>query len=143
MTKKEIINQLKYDVYAKLFVSPIHGVGVIAIKDIPKGACPFLGCDNQGWQEISEEELGEINPNIKRIISDFLICEDKKWWMPNAGLQKLDISYYLNHSNNANMQSDDMGTFTAIRDIKEGEELTTNYNQYDDDCGREGDNFRR
>ena len=79
----------------------------------------------------------------KKVIADMLICEDGKWWMPNAGLQKLDMSYFLNHSDNANMESDEFGTFTAIRDIKAGEELTSNYNQYDDDIGREGDDFRR
>jgi hypothetical protein len=143
MTKQEIIDQCKNDVYARLFASPIHGVGVVAIKDIPKGTCPFVGCDDQGWQEITNEELMEIPDSIKKVIADMLICEDGKWWMPNAGIQKLDISYFLNHSENANMESDDAGTFTATRDIKAGEELTSNYNQYDDDIGREGDDFRR
>ena len=31
----------------------------------------------------------------------------------------------------------------VINQLKNGEELTSNYNQYDDDCGREGDDFRR
>lgn len=72
-----------------------------------------------------------------------LIYEDGGWWIPKAGLQKLDMSYFLNHSDNANMESDELGNFTATRDIKSGEELTSNYNQYDDDCGREGDEFKR
>lgn len=143
MNKQEVINQLKNDVYARLFSSPIHGVGVVAIKDIPKGTCPFKGCDDEGWQKITEEELREIPDGVKKLISDMLIFEDGAWWMMNAGLQKLDISYYLNHSKDANMESDENGIFTATRDIKEGEELTSNYNQYDDDCGREGDDFRR
>ncbi len=41
MTKEELIKHLKNDVYCRLGVSKISGIGVIAIKDIPKGTNPF------------------------------------------------------------------------------------------------------
>ena len=45
-TKKKLLNHLNNDIYCRIGVSKIHGVGVIAIKDIPPNTNPFIMTDN-------------------------------------------------------------------------------------------------
>ena len=39
--KERLIKHLKEDVYCRLGVSKVHGIGIIAIKDIPKGKAVY------------------------------------------------------------------------------------------------------
>ena len=43
--ERKIIHNLRNNVYCRISRSKIHGVGVIAIKDIPKGINPFKKCN--------------------------------------------------------------------------------------------------
>ena len=48
MTKAQILYQLKNDIYTRL--APMkHGIGVVAIRHIPKGVDPFLGTEVDEW----------------------------------------------------------------------------------------------
>ena len=40
--KTRILKHLQTEVYCRLGVSPIHGIGVFAIRDIPKGTHPLV-----------------------------------------------------------------------------------------------------
>jgi len=40
--KARILKHLQTEVYCRLGISPVHGIGVFAIKDIPKGAKPLV-----------------------------------------------------------------------------------------------------
>ena len=37
MTKEELLKELSEEIYAVLKPSPVHGIGVFALRDIPKG----------------------------------------------------------------------------------------------------------
>ena len=37
MTKQELLNELQQETYVALKPSAVHGIGVFAIRDIPKG----------------------------------------------------------------------------------------------------------
>lgn len=41
MSKQKLLKHLENDIYCRIGVSKISGVGVIAIKDIPSGTNPF------------------------------------------------------------------------------------------------------
>lgn len=132
MNKKQLLSQLKNDVYCRLGQSKIAGVGVFAIKDIPKGTNPFKDCDIPGHITLSKKDLKGVDKEVIKYVRDMFVFENGKFWLPSKGLQALDISYFLNHSKNPNMVAIKSGEeFISIRKIKKGEELTSNYLTYD------------
>ena len=119
-------------VYCRLKPSQIEGVGVFAIRDIPKGTDPFMGLTTVGSEKISAETIEILHPAIARYIKDMCVFRDGGYFIPDAGLNALDVSCYLNHSKTPNMETKDGTIFVAARDIKEGEELTIHYDSYND-----------
>jgi SET domain-containing protein len=132
MRKKEFLKSLQ-EVYCRLGVTK-HGVGVVAIRDIPKGTDPFKNCDPFGSvMRISETEFEEYNApeEAKELVRDFCALQEGYYFVPTFGIDALDKSYFLNHSPKANMGTVDKGeTFIAMRPIKKGEELCANYDHY-------------
>lgn len=137
--KKQLLDNLKNDTFCRIGVSKIHGVGVIAIKDIPKGTNPFKISSNvcQVYDSIylSEKEINQLNPNVTKIVKDFIAPNaNGKYSVPYDGLNSLDISFYMNHSlkNNIGVIDDqcEFVLFITNRLIKKGEELTINYNDF-------------
>ena len=59
MNKQKLINHLQNDIYCRIGVSKIDGVGWIAIRDIPKGINPFksLQIDNPKIIKLKKDEL--------------------------------------------------------------------------------------
>lgn len=130
--KKRIIEILK-NTYCRLKPSQISGVGVFAVRNIPKNINPFLGIVNQEWHEFNISELKELDKEILEMVNDFFVAEeDGKIWVPEFGLNGIDISFFLNHSKNPNVKTIDDGlNFITIRDIKKGEEITVSYKTFD------------
>ena len=139
MTKEQFIDQLLHDVYCRIMpsVAPngfLRGVGVFAIKDIPAGTNPFVGCDDTEYQPIPLSEFPKDIPSaVFDLMKDMLVLDDEdNFWFSDRGIQGIDISYFLNHSKTPNMVAAPLGeNFFASRDIKAGEELTVNYDTYD------------
>lgn len=128
MNKTQLLKNLKENVYCKIGRSNIHGVGVIAIRDIPRGTDPFVGHHEEDYIVFTKEELKNIDDEVKKLIHDFFIIQGNKYLIPKSGLNGIDISYFMNHSNTPNIQTDAKGEQNyAICDIKKGEELTINY----------------
>jgi hypothetical protein len=67
MNKKQIIAHLEKEVYCCVKPSLISGVGVFAIKDIPKGTNPFKEKDTK-YLPVTEQELVHVSPEIKEHI---------------------------------------------------------------------------
>lgn len=111
-----------------------HGVGVVAIRDIPKGTDPFKNCDPHGdVLEIKQEELeaSEAPEESKQLVRDFCALQDGVYFVPDYGIDAIDKSYFLNHSGTPNMETRDDGeVFVTARAIKKGEELVADYGQY-------------
>ncbi len=132
MNKKGFLNALKH-VYCRLGVTK-HGVGVVAIRTIPKGTDPFKNADPMGdVLKIPKAELDafEAPESAKNMVRDFCALQDNIYFVPNYGIDALTKNYYLNHSKKPNLMTPDKGeTFLAARDILEGEELTANYDDY-------------
>lgn len=131
MTKKQLLRHLAKDVYCRLGVSKIQGIGVFAIRDIPKGTDPFVGSFRLSYVSISDDELKKNHPEVKKMLGAFFIKEKGKVLVPKCGLNGMDISFYLNHSDQPNIIADlEKDRFIAMRDIRAGKELTTDYNLY-------------
>ena len=74
--KKDLIKNLKDDVYCRIKPSKKHGVGVFAIKDIPKNVNPFQYTNNKCIKSkiinIKEDEIKSLPKEIKKMIDDIL-----------------------------------------------------------------------
>lgn len=140
MNKKSFLNALRV-VYCRLGVTK-HGVGVIAIRSIPKGTDPFKNADPEGdVLRIPKAEFDAYDApeEAKTMVRDFCALQDGVYYVPNYGIDAITKFYYLNHSKKPNMMTPDKGcTFITMRDIKAGEELTANYDEY-----HETDHFHR
>lgn len=129
--KKEVIKRLE-STYCRLKVSKIEGIGVIAIRDIPKGINPFKGINDQDWIKIKMNELKDLDKEVLKMVDDFFVIEkDNTVLVPEFGLNGIDISFFLNNSSNPNVKREETGEFTAIKDIKKDEELTVAYDTFD------------
>ncbi|HVW71846.1 MAG TPA: SET domain-containing protein [Candidatus Paceibacterota bacterium] len=132
MNKQQFLSSLE-DVWCRLAVTK-HGVGVVAIRDIPEGVNPFKNCDPHGGVlEIAESEL-DANPapaEAKQLVRDFCALQDGVYFVPDYGIDAIDKSYFLNHSEKPNMTTHDRGeNFVTARKIKKGEELVADYGEY-------------
>lgn len=132
MNKKSFLTALR-DVYCRLGVTK-HGVGVIAIRRIPKGTDPFKNADPCGdVLKVPKYDLDQFDApeEAKELVRDFCALQDGIYYVPNYGIDALTKSYFLNHSKTPNMTTPDKGeTFITMRDIKAGEELTADYDAY-------------
>jgi len=132
MNKKQLLEQLRNDIYCRLAPSKVHGVGVFAIKDIDRGIDPFKGADNSRYVKIKKEQLKGLDKSVFKLFDDMFVFDKGIYWMPAKGLQSIDISYYINHSKNPNMIAEEQGEkFVTKRNIRKGEELLIDYDTYD------------
>jgi SET domain-containing protein len=111
-------------------VSEISGVGVFAIKDIPKGTHIFEPDDDE-LISVSRDEVEKLEPQLRRLYEDFCVLIDDTYQCPST-FNKLTPSWYLNNSKDPNVAADPSLKFYAIRDIEAGEELTADYSTYSD-----------
>lgn len=134
MNKAGVLKSLN-DVWCRLAVTR-HGVGVVAIRPIPKGIDPFKNCDPFGdVLMIPERELDDTDApeEAKQLVRDFCALQEGVYFVPNYGIDAIDKSYFLNHSTKPNMITLERGEgFITARAIKKGEELTSNYEHYHD-----------
>src|SRR3989344_9121471 len=132
MNKKQFLRSLN-DVYCRLAPSK-NGVGVFAVRDIPKGTDPFKNCDNSGYVlKVSENDLEAASAPeaAKKMVRDFCALQDGIYFVPSYGIDAIDKSFFLNHSKKPNMIPRKRGEiFVTARGIKNGEELTANYDAY-------------
>ncbi len=115
-------------VWCKLGVSPTHGVGVIAIRNIKKGTMisDYSYADLNKPKtifDLSEEEFMTILPEIRTLILDRMLFEERFIFIsPNADQ---NLRSFMNHADDANSDG-----IYALRDIATGEEVTQDYRQF-------------
>jgi hypothetical protein len=132
----ELIKDLEENVYCRLRPSTIAGVGVFAVRDIPKGVDPFKNFLTHRFIDVDPERVfknPKISPEVKELVNDMYAIGDGRLNLWEGGLNALDIGFFVNHSEPANLVSEENGErFIAARDIKKGEELFVNYGEYAD-----------
>ena len=128
MKKEKLLNQLQQETYVMIKPSPLHGIGVFAIRDIPKGTKNIFSEGFGEWIKISKLEVDALPKHAKDLIENHCLFDDADYYVPEYGFKLLDLVIYLNHSDQPNIISLNEGAyFQAIRDIKEGEELLVDY----------------
>lgn len=137
MEKKSIIKDkiLKNlgNTYCRLKPSKLSGVGVFAVRDIPKNRNPFEIIGEHRWYEFKTADLKSLDKEVLKMIDDFFVIEQKGTvYIPEIGLNGINISFFLNHSKKPNVKTVDNGfIFVTLREIKKNEEITVSYGTYD------------
>lgn len=135
MTAKKFIQDLEKNIYCQLKSSKIEGIGVFAIRYIPKNTKIFKTIRKTKFIGI-DPKLVFSNPRIdravKQMVRNFFVVWKEKLYLPNFSLNEIDISFFINHSKKPNVIDKNGEEFFALRDIKKGEELTADYRSYCD-----------
>lgn len=128
MTRAQLLQELHQDTFVALKPSPVHGIGVFAIRDIPKGCRTIFSKSVGDWIRLSFEEVEQLPAHSRNLIETYCLYDDTHYFVPDYGFKLMDLVLYLNHSDEPNIVSVNEGEqFEALRDIKTGEELLVNY----------------
>jgi SET domain-containing protein len=119
---KKIANRF----YVCLKASPIEGVGVFAMRDIPKKTCPFYY--ESKFFRLTDEEYEQLPEYFKAYVKRYIVKQKGFYQIPLNPYEIFDYTAFLNHSDNPNIDED----FKAVRDIKSGEEITVDYRNIDE-----------
>jgi hypothetical protein len=131
---------VKNNVFVRLKPSPISGIGVFAIKDIPIDTFLFQEWKGEtGFYPISQAELNELDSALKTHILDMFEYTDA---FPNDTNIYIKLTngchwiytnpyYFINSGYYENKSNVDRNTMKSIKFIKRGEELLGNYKRYE------------
>lgn len=126
-TKKQLFEHLRHEVYCHLGVSQVHGIGVFAVRPIPKGIEPLRSLVKFDDLLFTHEEIKTLAPGVRREIEMFCYYDDKHVHVPRIGLNAANLSVYLNHSKQPNVEFKKNGELVSLRAIRKGEELLMDY----------------
>jgi SET domain-containing protein len=133
MKRTELLRLVLADCYCRLRPSPIHGIGVFALRDIPKGRNPFKTQPKYArpsYVRVTDDELESLPASLSGLIRDLFVPTDGRMYVPTSGTNVVYLIAYLNHSTDPNVRTTDGFNFHARRRIIEGEELTVDYRTY-------------
>jgi len=126
-TKKKIIEHLEEEVFCKLGISPIHGIGVFAIKPIPKGINPLKSYIRSREIDVSKKDIKHLPKGVRNQIDMFCYYDRRSVSIPVNGLNSFDLAVFLNHSQRPHLRFKKNGTLISLMNIAEGEELFIDY----------------
>jgi SET domain-containing protein len=132
MKKEQLLKELGNNIYVMIKPSPVDGIGVFAIRDIPKGCRDMfsLATDEEEYLTLTKKEVEQLPQHSRILIETYCLFDEDNYFVPAEGFKKMDLVYYLNHSETPNVRSiNDGDFFEALRDIKTGEELLINYGE--------------
>ena len=128
MNKAALLKQLAEATYVMIKASPVHGIGVFAIRDISKGTQDIFSQGVGEWIEVSKEEVEALPKHSRDLVENHCLFDEQSYFIPDYGFKLVDLVIYLNHSDTPNVVSiNDGERFEAIRDIALGEELFVDY----------------
>ena len=128
MNKEALLKELASSTYVMIKPSPLHGIGVFAIRDIPKGTKNIFSKGVGDWIKVSKEEVDALPQHSKDLVENHCLFDEDHYFIPDYGFKLVDLVIYLNHSETPNVISLNEGEeFEAIRDIANGEELLVDY----------------
>jgi len=130
MTKQELLNELSNNTWVMLRPSPIEGIGVFAIRDIPKGCRDIFGKPDAAdeWITVPKKEMEALSAHARLLVGNYCLYDEENYFIPAHGFKKMDVSLFLNHSDTPNIISiNDGDFFETVRDIKQNEELLIDY----------------
>lgn len=121
--KEKIENAIKLlneIVKVRIAPSKVHGVGVVAMRDLKKGEKLYLDAQFQ-WLDVPYKKFKELRPEVRELILERwpLVIKGSHFVYPDTRLQA-----YCNHSDFPNY---DNKTDTTLTKIYAGEEITEDY----------------
>jgi SET domain-containing protein len=132
MKRRKTTHLPHYRVYTRIKPSKLHGVGVFAITAIKKDS-PIFYNDDAKIVWVNRRELKGLPREIRRLYEDFCTQKDKgNLYGCPKNFNLMTIAWYVNHSRRPNVYCSKDYNFYALRGIKPGEELTVDYNTYND-----------
>lgn len=131
MDKATLLKELAGNTYVIIRPSPVEGIGVFAIRDIPKG-CRNMFTDPQlekeDWITIPRSEVEQLPAHARHLVETYCLYDADNYFVPENGFKKMDFVNFLNHSDQPNVLSINDGEyFEALKDIAAGEELLVDY----------------
>jgi len=128
MDIKQLLAELQSNTYVMIKPSPIDGIGVFAIRDIPKGCRDIFSKNIGEWIKVPKAEVDLLPTHSKTLIETYCLYDADNYFIPDYGFKVMDLVNFLNHSDMPNIISVNEGEFfEAITDIKAGQELLINY----------------
>jgi len=138
-TKKRFGNELPHEgVFTRLRPSKAHegGVRVFAIRRIPKGTHIFHRDEDTELVELDKSAVEALRPELRELYDDFcIIGNNGQFYRCLKNFNLMTVSWYLNEpraSEQPNVRCGENDLFYALRDIEPGEELTVDYNTYNE-----------
>ena len=126
--KIELLKELQSYTFVRIMPSAIHGIGVFAIRTIPKASRDFFSKEEGEWVELSFEEVKELPESSRSLIETYCLFNESQYYVPAKGFKAMDLSLFLNHSADPNVKSVSDGLeFESLRTIEVGEELLIDY----------------
>ena len=121
------------DTYVQLYPSPISGIGVIAVCDIPTGCRAMFSKDKGEWIEVPRASVEALPVHVQELVYNYCTFSDHSYFIERGGFKKMDLSNFVNHSDSPNIAAVNNGEyFEALIDIRKGEELLIDYNKISD-----------
>src|SRR3982750_3774364 len=107
MNKEELLQELNNNIYVMLRPSPIEGIGVFAIQDIPKGCRDMFSKPDAAdkWIILSKKEVSTLPPHSKFLIENYCLYDEENYFVPDYGFKKMDLVLFLNNSDEPNVVS--------------------------------------
>ena len=120
MNSNKLAAKLNHRVVVRIAPSKIHGVGIVAIRDLPKGRKMYLDHLPEQYA-LPYSSFGKLFPEVRQILLERwpLIVSGSAFMYPDARYQA-----YCNHSDDPNY---DAFNDVLLKDVKAGEELLENY----------------
>ena len=128
MTKEQLLKELRQQTYITIKSSAVHGIGVFAIADIPKGCREMFSRNVGEWIKLPVIDVEALPAHSRNLVETYCLFDADHYYVPDYGFKVMDLVNYLNHSSSPNIVSiNDGEEFESLRDIKAGEELFVDY----------------
>jgi SET domain-containing protein len=112
--------------------SPIHGIGVFALVDLPAGTRNLFSPPGEEWPAVPLRDVERLPAHARKLVETYCLQDGTSAYLPPRGFKVLDPVIYLNHSDTPNLKQLDGGDdFVTLRAIAAGEELLVDYGTLD------------
>jgi hypothetical protein len=118
--------------FARPGASRVHGVGVFAVCNIPKGTiiAPCKGISGS-WQTLEWAFENEVEPGVINMMQDYVCSPDYSCkdfvFVPRDPMTTYPLQMLMNHSSSPNIAVNSNHQLEAIQDIRVGDELFEDY----------------